>query len=115
MRARDNPFAVQRVLEVRYRLSGLTWEELLERLAAFRFRAALVGARSRRETIYSNVMVAMCGMRCGRCTTPARTDPDPRSQLRRCQNRIAVTSRPITTTAARAFSLPMRRAKRAPP
>jgi hypothetical protein len=43
MRARDNPFAVQRVLAVRYRLSGLTWEELLDRLAALRFRAALVG------------------------------------------------------------------------
>ena len=50
MRARDNPFAVQRVLEIRYRLSGLTWEELLERLAALRFRAALVGPHGHGKT-----------------------------------------------------------------
>jgi len=50
MLARDNPFAVQRVLEIRYRLSGLTWEELLERLAALRFRAALVGPHGHGKT-----------------------------------------------------------------
>jgi hypothetical protein len=39
-RARDNPFAVQRVLEIRYRLpADLTWEDLLDRLAALRWRA----------------------------------------------------------------------------
>jgi len=51
LRARDNPFAVQRVLEVRYRLpAGLTWEALLDRLAALRWRAAIVGPHGRGKT-----------------------------------------------------------------
>jgi hypothetical protein len=51
LRARDNPFAVQRVLEIRYRLpAGLTWEGLVDRLAALRWRAALVGPHGRGKT-----------------------------------------------------------------
>lgn len=50
MRARDNPFAVQRLHAVPYCLSGSTWEELLERLASLRFRAALVGPHGRGKT-----------------------------------------------------------------
>jgi hypothetical protein len=50
-RARDNPFAVQRVLEIRYRLpAGLTWEDLLDRLAALRWRAAIVGPHGHGKT-----------------------------------------------------------------
>jgi hypothetical protein len=50
MRARDNPFAAQRILTIRYRLSGLTWDELLARLEALRFRAALVGPHGHGKT-----------------------------------------------------------------
>lgn len=50
MRARDNPFAVQRVLAVRSRLAGVTWEELVDRLNALSFRAALVGAHGHGKT-----------------------------------------------------------------
>jgi hypothetical protein len=50
MRARDNPFAAQRVLAIRYRLSGLTWDELLARLEALRCRAALVGPHGHGKT-----------------------------------------------------------------
>ena len=50
MRARDNPFAVQRVLGVRYRLAGTTWDELMARLAWLRFRAALVGPHGSGKT-----------------------------------------------------------------
>lgn len=51
MRARDNPFASDRVERLRYRLpAGLTWDELLERLAGFRHRAALVGPHGRGKT-----------------------------------------------------------------
>jgi len=50
LRARDNPFAVQRVLAIRYRLAGVTWEEMLERLAALRFRAAIVGPHGHGKT-----------------------------------------------------------------
>lgn len=50
MRARDNPFAVQRVHAIRYRLAGVTWEELLDRLSALDFRAALVGPHGHGKT-----------------------------------------------------------------
>jgi hypothetical protein len=50
LRARDNPFAVQRVHAIRYRLAGITWKELLERLAALGFRAALVGPHGHGKT-----------------------------------------------------------------
>ena len=51
MRARDNPFASDRVESLRYRLpEGMTWDRLLERLAALRFRAALVGPHGRGKT-----------------------------------------------------------------
>lgn len=50
MRARDNPFAVQRLHGIPYRLTGVTWEELQERLASLRFRAALVGPHGRGKT-----------------------------------------------------------------
>jgi hypothetical protein len=43
MRARDNPFAVQRVLTIRYRLQNGSWDDLLGRLAALNYRAAIVG------------------------------------------------------------------------
>jgi hypothetical protein len=50
MRAADNPFAVQKVLRIRYRFSDQTWDGLLERLAAMQFRAAIVGPHGRGKT-----------------------------------------------------------------
>jgi len=50
MRARDNPFGAQRLLTLRYRLSGLSWDELLARLAALGHRAALVGPHGHGKT-----------------------------------------------------------------
>jgi hypothetical protein len=50
MRARDNPFAAQRVRRIRYRLPDLTWNELLARLAGLRYRAALVGPHGHGKT-----------------------------------------------------------------
>jgi hypothetical protein len=50
MRAADNPFNVQRVLKIRYRLSNQTWEELLDRFAALGYRAAIVGPHGRGKT-----------------------------------------------------------------
>jgi len=43
MRARDNPFRSERILQLRYRLEGITWAELLKRCEALGGRAALVG------------------------------------------------------------------------
>jgi hypothetical protein len=51
VRARDNPFASGRVESLRYRLpEGVTWDGLLHRLAALRFRAALVGPHGHGKT-----------------------------------------------------------------
>lgn len=50
MRARDNPFAVQRLGALAYRLDGIGWETLLARFAALGCRAALVGPEGRGKT-----------------------------------------------------------------
>ena len=51
MRAADNPFRTDRVLEVRYRfLDGGDMETLLERLEALNFRAAIVGPEGSGKT-----------------------------------------------------------------
>lgn len=51
MRARDNPFATNRVHAIRYRLpAGLTWDGLLRRLAELNYRAALVGPEGSGKT-----------------------------------------------------------------
>jgi len=50
MRARDNPFATGRVERVPFRLPGLTWDELIERLARLNHRAALVGPKGSGKT-----------------------------------------------------------------
>jgi hypothetical protein len=50
MRARDNPFATDRVLRVRYRPQGWTWDGLLDRLASMNYRGAVVGPEGRGKT-----------------------------------------------------------------
>lgn len=50
MRARDNPFSTDRVLRLRYRPQGTTWEQLLSRLEALRYRAAIVGPQGSGKT-----------------------------------------------------------------
>jgi Fe-S cluster assembly ATPase SufC len=50
VRARDNPFRTDRVLAVRYRLAGDSWEALLARFDALGRRAALVGPQGSGKT-----------------------------------------------------------------
>jgi hypothetical protein len=50
MKARENPFTTDRILKLRYRLRGTTWEELIERLAEMRYRAAIVGPEGSGKT-----------------------------------------------------------------
>ena len=50
MRARDNPFATDRVLRIRYRPQGWTWAQLLARLEALNYSGAIVGAEGRGKT-----------------------------------------------------------------
>lgn len=49
-RARDNPFAVQHVSQVRYRLLQGSWDDLLSRLQELNSRAAIVGPEGRGKT-----------------------------------------------------------------
>ena len=49
-RARDNPFAVHRVLRERYRLSAPEWEALMAGLARLGWRAAIVGPHGSGKT-----------------------------------------------------------------
>jgi hypothetical protein len=50
MKARDNPFATSRVLRIRYQLRGVSWTQLLARLEALRYRAAIVGPNGSGKT-----------------------------------------------------------------
>lgn len=50
MKARDNPFSTDRVLRVRYRPQGHTWESLLDRLSALSYRASIVGPEGHGKT-----------------------------------------------------------------
>ena len=50
MRARDNPFRTERVLEVRYRLQDGGWEDLLARFESLERRAAIVGPQGSGKT-----------------------------------------------------------------
>jgi ABC-type cobalamin/Fe3+-siderophores transport system ATPase subunit len=43
MKPHENPFRAERIDSLAYRLEGETWESLLARLAALRFRAAIIG------------------------------------------------------------------------
>ena len=50
MKARDNPFRVDRVLTIRYAPQGWTFGELLDRLATLEHRAAIVGPEGSGKT-----------------------------------------------------------------
>jgi hypothetical protein len=50
MRARDNPFTADRVLAIRYKPQGCTWDHLLARLESLRYRAAIVGPHGTGKT-----------------------------------------------------------------
>ena len=50
MKARLNPFATHRVLRLPYELQQGTWEQLLQRLAEFNHRAAIVGPEGSGKT-----------------------------------------------------------------
>lgn len=56
--ARHNPFRTERILQVRYRLSGITWEDLLRRLEELNWRAAIVGPEGSGKTTLLEDLVA---------------------------------------------------------
>lgn len=84
MRARDNPFASGRVEKLRYRLpEGLTWDELLARLAALRYRAALVGPHGRGKTTLLEELAARLAARGFRVRTVTLRQEERRVDWRR--------------------------------
>ena len=50
MKARENPFRSDRVLQFHYRLRGQSWEQLLTRLKRLNYRAAIVGLEGTGKT-----------------------------------------------------------------
>lgn len=50
LRARDNPFAVERVLRLRYQFRNDDWFSLLQRLQSLNYRAAIVGPKGSGKT-----------------------------------------------------------------
>jgi hypothetical protein len=53
LRAKDNPFAVHRVHQIRYNPPDASWDDLLTRLAALQYRGAIVGACGAGKTTMS--------------------------------------------------------------
>jgi hypothetical protein len=61
MRARDNPFATERVLRIRYRLPDGDWPGLLARLEQQRYRGAIVGPHgSGKTTLLEDLQEQLC-------------------------------------------------------
>lgn len=50
MKARENPFRTERLLKMRYRFHGTTWDELLRRFESMDYRAALIGSHGAGKT-----------------------------------------------------------------
>src|SRR5262245_15248461 len=50
MRARDNPFATDRVLKIRYAFENDSWDTVLARLSGLGNRAAIVGPEGSGKT-----------------------------------------------------------------
>lgn len=50
MRARENPFAVDRILKVRYQPLKMSWDQIIEDLVRLNYRAAVVGPEGSGKT-----------------------------------------------------------------
>ncbi|MBN2133583.1 MAG: hypothetical protein JW741_29045 [Sedimentisphaerales bacterium] len=60
MKARDNPFTVERLHAIRYRTAETTFEEILSRLDEMNYRAAIVGPEgSGKTTLLGNLQDAL--------------------------------------------------------
>lgn len=69
LRARDNPFAVERVLRLRYQFRNDDWSSLLQRLQSLNYRAAIVGPKGSGKTTLLEEL-AMQLEACGRRVHP---------------------------------------------
>lgn len=86
MKARDNPFRTGRVLGVRYRMSGETLEDLLDRLKQLDYRGAIVGPKGTGKTTLLEDLepaLAAIGFNVVRLRLDDRTRSFPRVFLKR--------------------------------
>jgi hypothetical protein len=81
LRARDNPFRVERVHTFRYRPLGVTWEAIMEKCAAARMRGAIVGPQgSGKTTLLEDLEQRLVAA--GHSTRWLQLRPDTRRQAR---------------------------------
>ncbi len=59
LRARDNPFAVDRIHAIDYEPLGWTWDELLQKLASAHWRGAIVGPHGSGKTTLLQTLVPL--------------------------------------------------------
>jgi len=52
LKARDNPFASHRLHKLNYRLPGISWDEIIDKLRGLGFRAAVVGDEGTGKTTF---------------------------------------------------------------
>jgi hypothetical protein len=90
MKARDNPFAADRVLSVRYELSEGDAGTLLARLERLRYRGAIVGPHGTgKTTLLEDLEKPLAGL--GFRVTHLRLDSETRRLSRRCLSQLAAT------------------------
>lgn len=90
MRARDNPFAADRVLSVRYELPEGQAALLLARLERLRYRAAIVGPHGTgKSTLMEDLEKPLAGL--GFRVTHLRLDCETRRFSRRALSQLATT------------------------
>jgi len=82
MKARENPFRTECILRVRYRLHGRSWGDLMDRLDALRYRAAIIGPEGSGKTTLLEDLAPMLrargfGARYVRFDGAARAQSDP--------------------------------------
>src|SRR5215471_12561676 len=78
MRARDNPFRSEQIELIPCRFQNTSWPQLLERLKALRYRAALVGKHgSGKTTLLEQLAERLCEH--GFSTSSIRLDEEHRT------------------------------------
>ena len=104
MKARDNPFSVERLHAVRYRTKEATFDEILQRLDEMNYRAAIVGPEgSGKTTLLGNLQDALTAAVSGADTPDSKRPGDTASALPGI-NRVGVAAAgpPRLTVAATA-------------